>query len=43
MAGGLSEVEAERRGYMRLAAKGRPTDEELDEALSELEDTRRKA
>ena len=39
----LSEVEAERRGYIRLAAKGRMTDEELDEALSELDDTRKTA
>jgi hypothetical protein len=39
----LSEVDQERRGYLRLAAKGRITDEELDEALSELEDTRQTA
>jgi site-specific DNA recombinase len=36
----LSEVEQERRGYLRLAAKGHMTDEELDEVLSELEDSR---
>jgi hypothetical protein len=36
----LSEVEQERRGYLRLAAKGHMTDEELDEALAELDDTR---
>jgi hypothetical protein len=36
----LSEVEQERRGYLRLAAKGHMTDEELDEALAELEETR---
>ena len=39
----LSEVDQERRGYLRLAAKGRITDEELDEALSELEETRKMA
>ncbi len=39
----LAEAEDERRGYLRLAAKGRITDEELDEALTELEDTRRTA
>jgi site-specific DNA recombinase len=39
----LSEVDQERRGYLRLAAKGRITDEELDEALAELEDTRQTA
>jgi site-specific DNA recombinase len=39
----LSEVDQERRGYLRLAAKGRITDEELDEALAELEDTRETA
>jgi site-specific DNA recombinase len=36
----LAEVDQERRGYLRLAAKGHMSDEELDEALSELEDTR---
>ena len=36
----LSEVEQERRGYLRFAAKGHMTDEELEEALAELEDTR---
>jgi len=36
----LSEVDQERRGYLRLAAKGRITDDELDEALAELEETR---
>ncbi len=36
----LSEVEQERRGYLRLAAKGHMTDEDLDEALAELEETR---
>src|SRR5215210_5509867 len=39
----LSEVDQERRGYLRLAAKGRLTDEELDEALAELEETRQTA
>jgi len=34
----LSEIDQERRGYLRLAAKGRLTDEELDELLVELED-----
>ena len=36
----LSEVDQERRGYLRFAAKGHMTDEELDEALAELEETR---
>jgi site-specific DNA recombinase len=36
----FSEVEAERRGYLRLAARGSITDRELDEALAELEETR---
>src|SRR5215204_1260671 len=36
----LSEAEQERRGYLRFAAKGHMTDEELDEALAELEETR---
>jgi multidrug resistance efflux pump len=39
----LSEVDQERRGYLRLAAKGHMSDEELDETLSELEDTRQTA
>ena len=39
----LSEAEAERRGYLRLAAKGRMTDEELDEALAELKETQETA
>jgi site-specific DNA recombinase len=39
----LTEVEAERRGYQRLAAKGHMTDEELDEALAELDETRKTA
>jgi hypothetical protein len=36
----LSEVEQERRSYLRFAAKGHMTDEELDEELAALEDTR---
>jgi hypothetical protein len=36
----LAEAEAERRGYLRLAARGSITDRELDEALAELEETR---
>ena len=36
----ISELEQERRGYLRFAAKGHMTDEELDEALADLEETR---
>lgn len=39
----LSEVEEERRGYQRLAARGKMTDAEFDEALAELEETRETA
>ena len=39
----LAEVEHERRGYQRLAAKGRMTEAELDGALAELEETRETA
>ena len=42
----LSEVDQERRGWLRLAAKGGPTDptdEELDEELAALEETRQTA
>jgi multidrug resistance efflux pump len=39
----LSETDQERRGYLRLAAKGHMADEELDEALAELEDARQTA
>jgi hypothetical protein len=39
----LADVDQERRGYVRLAAKGRITDAELDEALAELEETRQTA
>ena len=38
--GKLSEVDEERRGYLRLAAKGHMSDEELDEALAELAESR---
>jgi site-specific DNA recombinase len=41
--GRLAEVDQERRGYLRLAAKGRLNDEELDEVLAELEDARETA
>jgi hypothetical protein len=36
----MTEVEVERRGYHRLAAKGHMTDEELATALTELDETR---
>ena len=36
----LDEADRERRGYQWLAAKGLVSDEELDEALAELEETR---
>ncbi len=39
----LAEVDQERRGYLRLAAKGRMSEEELDEVLADLEATRRTA
>ena len=39
----LSEVETERRGYLRQNARGVLPDEELDEALAELEETRQMA
>jgi site-specific DNA recombinase len=39
----LSEIDEERRGFLRLAAKGRITDEELDEELAALGETRRTA
>ena len=39
----LAEVDQERRTYLRLAAKGHMTDDELDEALAELEETRNTA
>ena len=40
---GLAEPDQERRGYLRLAAQGRITDAELDEALAELQETREMA
>jgi site-specific DNA recombinase len=39
----MTEVEVERRGYHRLAAKGHMTDEELVAALSELDEIRETA
>jgi hypothetical protein len=39
----ITEVEVERRGYHRLAAKGHVTDEELAVALSELDELRETA
>jgi len=39
----LAEVDQERRGYQRLAAKGHMTDEELNKALLELEEARQTA
>jgi site-specific DNA recombinase len=36
----LSEIDEERRGYLKLAARGRITDHELDEVLAELKETR---
>ena len=36
-------MDQERRGYLKLAAKGRMSEEELDEALADLEETRRAA
>lgn len=39
----LSEADEERRGFLRLAARGRITDEELDEELAALEETHQTA
>jgi hypothetical protein len=39
----LAEVDRERRGYQRLAATGRMAEKELDEALAELDETRKTA
>jgi site-specific DNA recombinase len=39
----LAELDQERRGYLKLAATGRMSEEELDEALADLEETRRTA
>ena len=36
-------MDQERRGYLKLAATGRMSDEDLDEALMELEDARKSA
>jgi hypothetical protein len=36
----LAEVDEERRGFLRLAAKGHMTDDELDEELAKLNGTR---
>lgn len=37
----LSEVDEERRGFLRLSARGRITDAELDEEIAGLEETRK--
>jgi hypothetical protein len=39
----LAEMDQERRGYLKLAATGRMSEEELDEILADLEETRRTA
>ena len=39
----LAEIDQERRGYLKLAARGHMSEEELDEALADLEETRRTA
>jgi site-specific DNA recombinase len=39
----ITEVEVERRGYQRLAAKGHMTEQELGVALEELDETRETA
>jgi chromosome segregation ATPase len=39
----LAEVDQQRRGYLRLAAKGHMTEHELEEILTELEERRRMA
>jgi hypothetical protein len=39
----LAGVDQERRGYLKLAATGRMSDEELDKALAELEEARKSA
>jgi hypothetical protein len=39
----LTEVDQERRGYLRLAARGCMSDEDLDEALVGLEEARKAA
>jgi hypothetical protein len=39
----LAGVDQERRGYLKLAATGRMSDEDLDEAMAELEEARKSA
>ncbi len=39
----LAGVDQERRGYLKLAATGRMSDEDLDETLMELEGARKSA
>lgn len=39
----IAEVDQERRGYLKLAARGHLTEEELDEALAELREIRETA
>jgi len=39
----LAEIDQERRGYLRLAAKGHMTEHELEEILTELEENRQMA
>jgi hypothetical protein len=39
----LADANQERRGCLRLAARGRMSDEDLDEALAELEEARKTA
>jgi site-specific DNA recombinase len=39
----IAEVDQERRGYLKLAAQGRMSEEELDEALADLHETRQVA
>jgi hypothetical protein len=36
----LAGIDQERRGYLKLAATGRMSDEDLDEALAEVEEAR---
>ena len=39
----ITEADQERRGYLKLTAQGRMSEEELDEALAELQENRRTA
>jgi len=39
----LTEVDADRRGYIKLAAKGRLSEAELEVELAELDETRETA